>query len=47
MVRPKAPSRVSVKDTSKIGNNIGQFVQRVSKIDDADLTEDIPWLTAM
>jgi hypothetical protein len=38
----KAPSRVSVKDTIKIGNSIGQFVRRVSKIDDADLIEDIP-----
>jgi hypothetical protein len=42
VVRPKAPVRVSVKDAIKIGNSVGQFVQRVSKIDDADLIGDIP-----
>ena len=37
-----APSRVRAKDTIKIGNSVGQFVQRVSKLDDGDLIEDIP-----
>jgi hypothetical protein len=34
--------RTGVKDTIKIGNSVGQFVQRVSKLDDGDLIADIP-----